>query len=123
MMNIFLWILQGLLALHTMIGAIWKFSHTAEQTMPSLRAIPNSVWLGMSVLEIVCAVALMVPAFSKSWGIFAVIALAGIAAEMLLFTSLHFASGDSTLGPVIYWGIVFGLCVFIAYGRLVLQPF
>jgi hypothetical protein len=42
-MNILLWILQILLALHTAMGAVWKFSHSAEQTMPSLKAIPHGV--------------------------------------------------------------------------------
>ena len=31
-MNIFLWVLQIILALHTAVGAVWKFSHSAEQT-------------------------------------------------------------------------------------------
>lgn len=55
-MNIFLWVLQILLALHTAIGAVWKFSNPA-QTVPSLSAIPNGVWLAMSVVELLCAVA------------------------------------------------------------------
>ena len=38
-MNILLWILQILLALHTAVGAIWKFSNPA-QNLPSLSAIP-----------------------------------------------------------------------------------
>jgi hypothetical protein len=42
-MNILLWVLQILLALHTTMGAVWKFSHS-EQTVPSLKAIPHGVW-------------------------------------------------------------------------------
>ncbi|MBL9038941.1 MAG: hypothetical protein JNG84_10530, partial [Archangium sp.] len=59
-MNIFLWILQVLLALHTTMGAVWKFSNS-EQTTPSLKAIPHAVWLGMSGIEILCSVALVLP--------------------------------------------------------------
>lgn len=35
-MNITLWILQALLALHTIMGAIWKFTNPAEKAVPSL---------------------------------------------------------------------------------------
>ena len=120
-MNILLWVLQGLIAIHTLAGAVWKFSKTAEQTMPSLGAIPQPVWLTMSAVEILCAIALVLPAFSASLGRFAPIGAIVIAAEMLLFCGLHIASGNgSNLGPMIYWLVVAAICGFIAYGRLVL---
>lgn len=121
-MNILLWALQILLALHTAIGAIWKFSNS-EQTVPSLSAIPHGIWLAMSVFELVCSLGLILPAFYKPLAILAPIAAACIAAEMLLFTGLHIYSGDPNYGPMIYWLVVAAICVFIAYGRLVLKPF
>jgi uncharacterized membrane protein len=121
-MNILLWALQILLALHTAIGAVWKFSNP-EQTVPSLKAIPHGVWLGMGVFELLCSLALILPALSKPLGILAPLAAACIAAEMLLFTGLHIRSGDAKYGPVIYWLVVAAICAFIAYGRLVLRPF
>ena len=117
-MNILLWILQILLALHTAMGAVWKFSHSAEQTMPSLKAIPQSVWLGMSVVELLCAVALLLPAVHKPLGILAPIAALVIAAEMLLFTALQLSSGNGNAGSIVYWLVVAAVCGFIAYGRL-----
>jgi hypothetical protein len=122
-MNIFLWVLQVLLAVHTAIGAVWKFSNSAEQTMPSLGAIPNGAWLAMSVIELLCALGLVLPAFNKSLGLLAPIAAILIAAEMLLFCVLHISSGDSSYGPMIYWLVVAAICAFVAYGRLVLKPF
>jgi DoxX-like protein len=122
-MNILLWILQILLALHTVMGAVWKFSHSAEQTMPSLKAIPHGVWLGMSVIELLCSLGLILPAFNKSLAVLAPIAAACIAAEMLLFCGLHLYSGDPNYGPMIYWLVVAAICAFIAYGRFVLKPF
>lgn len=121
-MNVVLWVFQILLALHTAMGAVWKFSNPPAQTMPSLKAIPNGVWLGMSVLELLCVVALIVPAFSKSLGVLAPIAALLIAAEMLLFCVLHVSSGEPGYGPVAYWVVVAALCAFVAYGRLVLRP-
>lgn len=122
-MNIVLWVFQILLALHTAIGAVWKFSHTAEQTMASLKAIPHGAWLTMAVFELLCSLALILPALNKSLGILAPIAAACIAAEMLLFCGLHLYSGVPNYGPIIYWLVAAAICAFIAYGRFALAPF
>jgi len=121
-MNIILWVLQVLLALHTIMGAVWKFSHS-EQTVPSLGAIPHRAWLGLSVFELLCSLGLILPALSASLGILAPVAAAAIAAEMLLFTGVHVRSGATKHGQVIYWIVVAAICAFIAYGRFVLRPF
>ena len=120
-MNLLLWILQGLLALHTLMGAVWKFSNTA-QSVGSLKAIPHGVWLALSVLEIACAVCFVLPAVKKSLGFLAPIAAICIAAEMLLFVAVHLGSGEGVNGEIAYWLIVAAFCAFIAYGRLVLKP-
>lgn len=116
-MNILLWLLQVLLAVHTAIGAVWKFSHTAGQTMPSIAAIPDGAWLAMSVLELLCAAGLIIPLLQRSLGKLVPVAAAVVAAEMLLFTGLHLYSGDTNYGPILYWLVVAALCAFIAYGR------
>jgi hypothetical protein len=121
-LNILLWVLQILLALHTTIGAVWKFSHS-EQTVPTLKAIPHGVWLAMSVVELLFSLALILPALYKPLAILAPIAAACIAAEMLLFCAVHIYSGNAAYSPMIYWLVVAALCTFIAYGRFVLKPF
>jgi len=120
-MNILLWVFQILLALHTAIGAVWKFSNS-EQTVPSLSAIPHGIWLGMSVLELLCSLGLIVPAFHKSLAFLIPLAASCIAAEMLLYCGVHVASGDKSSGPMIYWLVVAAFCAFIAYGRSALKP-
>jgi hypothetical protein len=120
-MNILLWVLQVLLALHTAMGAVWKFSNS-EQTVPALKLIPHGVWLGMSVFELLCSVGLVLAAFSKSLGIAVPIAAACIAAEMLIFCGLQLYSGEADSSPMIYWLVVAAVCAFIVYGRLVLKP-
>ena len=120
-MNVLLWVLQALLALHTITGAVWKFSNS-EQAVPSLHAIPHGVWLAMSVIELICSVCLILPAFKKSLAVLAPIAASCIALEMLLFSALHLVSGETDHGPMIYWLVVAALCAFIAYGRLALKP-
>lgn len=120
-MNIALWILQILLAIHTAIGAVWKFSNS-EQTVPSLQAIPHNVWLGISVFELFLSLALIVPLFYKPLAILAPVAAIGIAAIMILYCGLHLYSGETGHAQMIYWLVVAALCALIAYGRLVLKP-
>src|SRR5690606_38062406 len=116
-MNIFLWILQILLAIHTAIGAKWKFSNP-EGTVASLAPIPHNVWLGMGVVELFLSLGLILPAFYKPLAILAPVAAICIALEMLLFSGMHLYSGIANRSPVVYWLIVAAVCAFIAYGRL-----
>lgn len=116
-MNIFLKVLQVLISLHTLIGAIWKFFNTAEQTMPSLKIIPNIAWVGMGVFEIICSVGLILPLFKKDMGKMAPLAAIGIAVEMIALSLIDISSGEMNLSSIVYWIIVALICAFIAYGR------
>lgn len=120
-MNILLWVLQILLALHTIIGAIWKFSNS-EQSVPSLAAIPHGIWLVLSIIELLCVAGLILPMFIKSQGSLAPIAATVLAAEMLLFCGINIFSGIPNNNRIIYWLVVAVFCAFIAYGRFVLKP-
>ena len=121
-MNIILWILQVLLALHTIMGAIWKFSNPAERAIPSLKAIPHSVWISMCVIELILSVCLILPALNKSLGILVPIAAMCIAAEMIIFCVVHLSSGATNHSPIIYWSVVAAVCAFLVFGRFVLHP-
>lgn len=120
-MNILLWGLQAILAFHTIAGAVWKFGNS-EQAVPSLKATPHGVWLGLGVVELLVGVALVVPALHRPLAVLAPLAACFIAAEMLLFCIVHSSSGDKTIGPVVYWLVVAAICAFVAYGRFVLAP-
>lgn len=119
-MNILLWILQVLLAVHTVIGAIWKFSNS-EQAVPSLSAIPHEAWLGLGVIEILCALGLVLPVIKSLAGL-APLSAAIITAEMLLFCGLHLISGVGESGQLVYWLVVAAVAAFVAYGRAELRP-
>jgi len=120
-MNILLWVLQALLAVHTLTGAVWKLANPS-QTVPSLAAIPHGAWLGMSVVEVLCGLCLVLPAWRKVPALLAPVAAACIGAEMLLMSAVHLASGSSAHAELTYWLVVAVLCAFIVYGRLVLRP-
>jgi hypothetical protein len=121
-MNVLLWILQVVVALHTGAGAAFKYSHSPEQTMASFKAIPPGVWTAMGITELVCAVALIVPVFSKKLGFLIPLAASYVIAEMLLFSALQVHGGDGKYGSIGYWLVVAGVCAFIAYGRFVARP-
>ncbi|MBK8504223.1 MAG: DoxX family protein [Saprospiraceae bacterium] len=120
-MNIVLWVLQVLLALHTIMGALWKFSNS-EQTVPSLSSIPHSIWLTLSVIELLCSLGLILAAFNKSLGRLVPMAAIVIAIEMCFFSVVHLTAGDSEHSQMIYWLVVAAICGLIAYGRFVVKP-
>ncbi len=120
-MNILLWVLQILLALHAVIGAMWKFSNS-EQTVPALHAIPHGVWLAMGVLELLCGLGLILPAFNRSLAMLAPLAAAWIAAEMLLLSGLNVFSGSADYQSMTVWLVVAALCALVAYGRFARKP-
>ena len=122
-MNTFLWILQVLLAIHTAMGGLWKFSNPVQTMVPSLAALPAGAWLTLGVVELVLAGALVIPVFNKAWSALVPVAALVILAEMLLFCALHLASGAKFDGQVIYWLVVAAVCGFIAWGRLSARPF
>ena len=118
-MNIVLWALQILLALHTAMGAIWKFSNS-DKVVPSLRGISRGAWLVISAIELLLSLALVCTAV-PSLAVLAPIAAACVAVEMLFFIGLHLHKGFGKVrGPMIYWLVVAVLAGFIVYGRLVL---
>ncbi|MDD7970813.1 DoxX family protein [Roseinatronobacter alkalisoli] len=120
-MNILLWTLQALLAAHTAIGAGWKFFNS-EQTVPSLSALPHSVWLLLIPIELICALGLLAPAIAPAIGYVVPLAATVIVGEMLMFAGLHLRSGTEGYGPVYYWLGVVVICAIIAAGRWFLAP-
>lgn len=120
-MNAALWVGQVLLALHTIMGATWKISHS-EQAVPSLQAIPHAAWLSLIGIEILLGVALVLPALQSKWAKLAPAAAACIALEMLAFVALHLASKHGEHGPMMYWLVVAVFCAFLTYARLSLRP-
>lgn len=120
-MNIVLWVLQALLALHTAIGAGWKLFNS-EQAVPTLAAIPNAAWVALIPLELLCAAGLVAPAIVPSLGWLVPLAAIGIALEMLVFSAVHLRAGAEDNGPMYYWLGVAAVCAVIALGRLVVAP-
>jgi uncharacterized membrane protein len=121
-MNILFWTLQVLLALHTAMGGVWKFTNPVQTAVPTLGAIPNGAWIALGVVDLLAALALVLPAFNKGWSGLIVIAAVYIVAEMLLYTVIHLASGHAFDGSVVYWLVVAALAGLLIWGRVSAAP-
>jgi len=116
-MNISLWIIQILFALHTGIGAFWKLGN-AESMAPMFPMIPLQAWLVVSVIEFAAAIYLLAPLFKRSLGKYTPIAAGVIGAEMLIFCGAYFLSGATDYTPTYYWFVVTIVSAVIVYGRV-----
>lgn len=115
-MNILLWVLQVLLAFHTLIGAAWKFM-SSDVDLGSLAVIPHEMWLGLAVFEILCAILILSPAYRPKFSKMVPWGALGIAIEMVLFCSIDAMSGDPKYSSIIYWGVTAVIALTVAFGR------
>ena len=120
-MNILLWTLQILLALHTVIGAGWKLMNS-EAVVRSLPTIPHGVWLSFATVEVLCAVGLVIPMTRPQLGALVPMAGAVIAVEMLGFSWLSLRSGTGQTSELVYFLLVAGVCAVIVARRLLIAP-
>ena len=121
-MNILLWVLQGLAALVFGLSGVMKvfmFDEISGQ-VPSFGALPREAWMALGILELVCAVGLIVPAALRWQPRLTVLAATLLAIESLVFIGVHVKYGEIT--SMIMSGVLGLLMAFIAYGRMVLKP-
>ncbi len=121
-MNILLWILQVLAALMYLASGVMKvfmFDKVSED-VPSFGAMPREAWMALGILELVCAVGLIVPAALHWYPSLTVLAATLLMIESLVFVWVHAKYRETT--TIILSGVLGVLMAFIAYGRMVLKP-
>ena len=121
-MNVLLWVLQVLAAL--LYGAsgvmkVFMFDKISGE-VASFGALPREAWMALGILELVCAVGLIVPAAFHWQPALTVVAATVLAIESLVFIGVHAKYREIT--TVILSGMLGLLMAFIAYGRMVLKP-
>lgn len=121
-MNILLWVLQVFAALLYGSSGVMKVFLFDEVSgdVPSFGALPRDAWLALGVLELVCAVGLIVPAAFRWRPRLTVLAAAVLAAESLVFIGVHVRYREVT--PIVFSAVLGLLMAFVAYGRAVLKP-
>jgi uncharacterized membrane protein YphA (DoxX/SURF4 family) len=117
-----LWVLQILAALlygSSGVMKVFLFDQISGD-VPSFGALPREAWMALGILELVCAVGLIVPAALRWRPRLAVLAATLLAIESLVFIGVHVKYGE--IMPMIMSGVLGLLMAFIAYGRMVLRP-
>lgn len=112
-MNILLWVLQVLAALLYGASGIMKvfMFDQISQDVPSFGALPREAWMALGIVELACAVGLIVPGKPR----LTVLAATILAVESLVFIGVHVKYSET--GPIIMSGVLGLLMAFIAYGR------
>jgi uncharacterized membrane protein YphA (DoxX/SURF4 family) len=121
-MNILLWILQAVAALLYGASGVMKvfLFDKVSQDVPSFGALPRRVWTILGIVELVCVVGLIVPDAFHWQPKLTVAAATVLAVESLVFVWVHVKYRE--INSVVLSGVLGLLMVFIAYGRMVLQP-
>ena len=121
-MNTLLWILQVLGALLYLASGVMKafmFDKVTEG-VAAFGALPREVWMTLGIIELICAVGLVVPAALHWRPTLTVVAAAILAAESLVFIAVHVKYGET--GPMVMSATLGLIMAFVAYGRAVLMP-
>ena len=115
-MNVVLWILTIALAVHTLMGAVWKFSNGPE-SVPSLASISKGEWRTLAVLEILATACLIIPAFLDGTKGLISGGAGFVALEMLYFVVTDSKSGVSSRDQKRYWSVIGVVALLLALAR------
>jgi len=110
-MNVLLWVVQGLLAALFVMGGgmkVFMFERIAQQ-VASNKAFPREVWTCIGIFEVLCALALVIPAATGKFPILTPVAAACLAV-------------DGEYSPMTFSLVLAVLAALVAYGRFVLKP-
>lgn len=121
-MNKLLWTLQILAALLYLASGVMK-AFRLEQIREGVRsfdALPDKLWAFLGLMELVCALGLILPPLLHFHPALTILSATILAMESLIFIGVHLKYRE--LAPTIM-SVALGLFVaFIAYGRLFLKP-
>ncbi len=121
-MHTLLWVLQGLAALLYLASGVMKsftFDKVKDQ-VPSFGALPRHAWMGLGLLELVCAVGLVAPTAFRWHPTLTVVAATILALESLVFIWVHAKYRET--GSILMSGALGLIMALVAYGRHALAP-
>ena len=121
-MNTFLWVLQILAALVYGASGVMKvfMFDSISGEVPSFGALPREAWMALGIVELICAVGLIVPGALGWRPRLTVVAAAILALESIVFIGVHVQYRE--VGSIVM-SVVLGLVMaFIAYARAVVRP-
>ncbi|MFL5481777.1 MAG: DoxX family protein [Gemmatimonadaceae bacterium] len=121
-MNMVLWVLQILGALLYLSSGVMKvfMLDKVSVDVPSFGALPRNAWTALGVLELICAIGLIIPDALHWHPSLTVLAATILAIESVVFIGVHVKYREMT--PIIMSAVLGIVMVFIAYGRSVVSP-
>jgi len=117
-MNVFLWVLQVVLALLYVAGGAYK-TFMFDELAAQMVALPRSGWAALGILEMVCGVLLIVPAAAKRMTFLTPLAAAVLTLETLVLagTYARYSLALTVTNPLVWSLVMVVLVAFVAYGR------
>jgi uncharacterized membrane protein YphA (DoxX/SURF4 family) len=121
-MNILLWALQILTAILYAASGVMKvfLFDKISKDVRSFAALSRQTWLGLGIVELVCAAALVVPSALRWHPALSAVAAALLALESLVFIWVHVKYAETA--AIVMSAVLGLLMVFIAYGRISMMP-
>ena len=123
-MNVLLWILQVVLALFCLAGGAYKlFQFDELAKVPATAALPRAGWGAIGVLEMVCAVLLIVPMAVNWMPILTPLAAAVLAVEALALSvnNARYSLQLAATNPLVWTLAMAVMAVVVAWGRFTPQ--
>ena len=116
-MNILLWVLQGLAALLYGASGVMKIFmfDSISREVPSFGALPREGWLALGIIELMCVAGLILPGLLKRNPSLTVLAATILALESLVFIGVHLKYNET--GSIVMSAVLGLTMAFIAYGR------
>jgi hypothetical protein len=119
-MKILLWVIQILLAIWNLMGGSYTIFNYMNLRAPAVKTLPASFWVALGALQIIAAIALLIPG-----KLVRVPKLNAIAAAYIFVFALSgiiiFAQYAGF--PGMLWAVIpAALAAFVVYGRLTLKP-
>lgn len=124
-MNVLLWVLQVALALQSFSGGAYKvFKFDAIAQVPAMGALSRGGWGAIGLLEMLCAVLLVVPAATKWMPVLTSLAAAALVLESFALARLYgrYSLQLTATNPLVYVVVGGLLAAFVAYGRYAVLP-
>jgi DoxX-like family len=122
-MNVFLWVLQGVLAFLYLAGGVFK-TFNPDDVAKQITALPRAGWVVLGAVEVLGAVLLIVPAAVKWMPMLTPLAAAVLTLETLALAALYasYSLKLAATNPLV-WAVPMGLmAALVAYGRYWIHP-
>lgn len=119
LMNVFLWVLQGILAAMFAMAGIMKATQPKEKlagNLPWVEDFSQSTVRFIGAVELLAAVGLILPAVTGVAAVLTPLAAVGLAVVMLLAANTHRRRGEP--GAIAFNAVLLVAAVVVAWGRL-----